>query len=150
MLHRDQDNWLPYVPPAGLEIEVSSMWALTDFTEENGATIVVPKSNHWSPEKQPGDDDKAHATMPRGSVLLYTGSVLHGAGTNTTDDWRFGLHVSFVAGWLRPEENHFLTVPTNVAANLPARARALLGYESYGDVARLGLIDFEPVTVDPS
>jgi ectoine hydroxylase-related dioxygenase (phytanoyl-CoA dioxygenase family) len=148
ILHRDQSNWLPYAPPAGLEIEVSSMWALTDFTQANGATIVVPESNHWSPEKQPDDPDQAHATMTRGSVLLYTGSVLHGAGANTTGDWRFGLHVSFVAGWLRPEENHFLTVPAGVAADLPARARALLGYESYGTFARLGLIDFEPVAVD--
>jgi ectoine hydroxylase-related dioxygenase (phytanoyl-CoA dioxygenase family) len=144
-LHRDQENWLPYRPPAGHEIVVSSMWAISDFTEHNGATRVVPGSHRWAPERQPEPAEITSAAMPKGSVLLYLGSTVHGAGSNQTEASRFGLHVSFLAGWLRPEENHFLTVNPSTAQDLPQQAKALLGYESYGEVARLGLVDFDPV-----
>lgn len=144
-LHRDQENWLPYRPPLGHEIVMSSMWALSDFTDTNGATRVVPGSHRWEPSREAGPAEVLQATMAKGSVLLYLGSLIHGAGANESPEWRFGLHVSFLAGWLRPEENHFLTVAPAEAERLPAEARALLGYESYGEVARLGLVDFDPV-----
>lgn len=144
-LHRDQENWLPYRPPAGHEIVMSSMWAISDFTEVNGATRVVPGSHTWEPSREPGPREIVPATMSKGSVLFYLGSLIHGAGANESGAWRFGLHVSFLAGWLRPEENHFLTVAPADAERLPAEAKALLGHESYGEVARLGLVDFDPV-----
>lgn len=144
-LHRDEENWLPYRPPTGHEIVLGSMWAISDFTKANGATRVVPASHTWERSREAGPTEIVQATMPKGSVLLYLGSLIHGAGANESPEWRFGLHVSFLAGWLRPEENHFLTVPPGDAEQLPAAARALLGYESYGEVARLGLVDFDPV-----
>jgi ectoine hydroxylase-related dioxygenase (phytanoyl-CoA dioxygenase family) len=144
-LHRDEENWLPYRPPTGHEIVLGSMWAISDFIEANGATRVVPVSHTWERSREAGPTEILQSTMAKGSVLLYLGSLIHGAGANDSAEWRFGLHVSFLAGWLRPEENHFLTVPPGDAARLPAAARALLGYESYGEVARLGLVDFDPV-----
>ena len=80
---------------------------------------------------------------PEQPAQYYLGGVVHGAGANDSDEWRFGLHVSVVAGWLRAEENHFLTVAPDEAAKLPAEAQALLGFESYGELARLGLVDFD-------
>jgi ectoine hydroxylase-related dioxygenase (phytanoyl-CoA dioxygenase family) len=147
LLHRDQANW-PHFPWPGFELTVSCMFALSDFHHENGATLVVPRSHHWENERrEPELGEIAVAEMPAGSALLYTGKVLHGAGNNRSrDEWRRGMHLSFVVGWLRPEENHYLAVPLEKARALPERARQLLGYASYHPSVfggRLGLVDFE-------
>ncbi len=152
MLHRDDGNW-PHFPWPRFELTVSSLFALSDFTEENGATWVVPGSNGWEDEsRRPQLDEIAKASMPAGSVLLYTGKVIHGAGENSTaTEWRRGMHVSYVLGWLRPEEHHFLQVPLELARTLPQRARQLLGYATYlpsGIGGRLGLVDFDEAVVE--
>ena len=145
MLHRDELNW-----PRAMreeEITVTAIFALTDFTEENGATIIAPGSNHWEgalPEVPPGST--CQATMPAGSALLYSGKVVHGGGANTTsDEWRVGLHAGFCCGWLRAEENYQLTVPLDVAKTLPPDVQYLLGFRSYDPAfgARLGLVDYD-------
>ncbi len=146
VLHHDEGNW-PYQPWPGPEVTVSSMWALSDFSEDVGATRVVPGSHMWPDrERAATEGEVTQAVMPAGSVLLYTGKAQHGAGANRTDDaWRWGLHVSYVAGWLRPEENHNIAVPIEIARQLPERAQSLLGYTSYvpDNGGRLGLVEFE-------
>jgi hypothetical protein len=145
MLHRDELNW-PHAVRDG-EITVTAIFALTDFTEANGATVIAPGSNHW-PGFLPDvpDDATCRATMPAGSALLYSGKVIHGGGPNSTaDEWRVGLHAGFCCGWLRAEENHQLTVPLDVARELPERAQYLLGFRSYDPEfgGRLGLVDYD-------
>ncbi len=147
MLHRDELNWPHAMRDA--EITVTAIFALTDFTEDNGATVIAPGSNHWEgafPEVP--DGSTCRAVMPAGSALLYSGKVVHGGGTNTTDDeWRIGLHAGFCCGWLRAEENHQLTVPLDVARTLPERVQYLLGFRSYDPPhnlgARLGLVHYD-------
>ncbi len=108
------------------------MWALDDFTAENGATRLVTGSHRWDRERQPGPDDRiVEATMPAGSVIFYTGSILHGGGANRTDTPRLGVILEYVAGWLRPQENHVIGVPPEVVATLPERLQELLGYNIY-------------------
>jgi ectoine hydroxylase-related dioxygenase (phytanoyl-CoA dioxygenase family) len=155
-LHRDQSNW-PFFDKFGAqgpEVTVSCIFALNDFTEEIGATRVIPGSHLW-----PGYDDynrvidpalTVPAVMKAGSAILYSGKVIHGAGANVTrDQWRRGLHVSYVLGWLTPEEASPLAVPFEVVRDLPERARRLLGYASYDPAphvgGRLWLVDFEDV-----
>ena len=147
-LHRDENNW-PEAVAANREITVSCMFALGDFTIDNGATVVVPGSQNRPPGLVRGDDPSpeqvAYATMPAGSGMVYTGKVIHGAGANTTEYWRYGMHVSFVVGWLRPEEASPLVVDRDLASLLPERARTLLGWSSYQSVGggRTWLVDFE-------
>ena len=147
-LHRDENNW-PEAVVANREITVSCMFALSDFTIDNGATVVVSGSQNRPPGLVRGDDPSpeqvAYATMPTGSGMVYTGKVVHGAGANITEDWRYGMHVSFVVGWLRPEEASPLVVDRELAASLPERARTLLGWSSYQSVGggRTWLVDFE-------
>ena len=145
MLHRDELNW-PRAAGDG-EITVTAIFALTDFTEENGATVIAPGSNHWEGVLPAVPEDaRCRATMPAGSALLYSGKVIHGGGANvTTDQWRVGIHAGFCCGWLRSEENYQLTVPLEVARTLPDRARYLLGYRSYSPEfgGRLGLVDYD-------
>lgn len=138
-LHRDQwcFDFFPF--PDDVEVELSTIWALTDFTEANGATRVVPGSHrdhdvsHYRPEHT------VPAEMPRGSVVVYSGRTVHGGGHNTTDSTRIGINVDYVLGWLRQEENQYLSVPIERVKELPERVQRLLGYEM-GAYA-LGYID---------
>lgn len=137
-LHRDHwcFNFFPF--PVGLDVEVSSIWALCDFTEANGATRVVPDS-HRSEGMPYTDADTVPAEMPRGSIVLYTGSTVHGGGANRSAADRLGVNVDYVRGWLRQEENQYLSVPKEAAAMLPERVQRLMGYEKGGYA--LGYID---------
>ena len=128
MLHRDEDVWV-HVPRPAPMFQVSSMTALVDFTEEIGATRMVPGSHAWERDRQPEDHEVAVAAMPAGSIAIYLGPTFHGAGANTTaEKWRRGIHLSYVVGWLRTEENNTLCVPPEVAHELPERVQELLGY----------------------
>jgi ectoine hydroxylase-related dioxygenase (phytanoyl-CoA dioxygenase family) len=150
-LHRDQGNWPFFGATFGSnapEVTVSTMIALTDFTEEAGATRVVPGSHRWDDyARQPIPEENIPAEMPAGSALFYTGRVIHGGGANQTADvWRRGLHVSFVLGWLTPEDANPLSVPWEVARDLPEDIQRLIGWGSYhpADVGgRLWTVDFE-------
>jgi len=151
-LHRDENNW-PEAVADGREITLSCMFALSDFTVGNGATVVVPGSQHRPSGLVRGietsPDEITYAVMPAGSGMIYSGKVIHGAGENTTDDWRYGMHVSFVTGWLRPEEASPLVVDRAMAASLPERARQLLGWGSYHSEGggRTWLVDFEDASL---
>ena len=99
MIHRDQWSFDRYQFPRGFEAEVATMWAVTDFTEEMGATRMVVGSHRW--EDNPDEVDLAlssPAVMTKGSVLLYTGSVFHGGGANTTKTSRIGMNMGYSLG----------------------------------------------------
>jgi hypothetical protein len=138
-LHRDDT---PYpIDIAGMELQIGVMWALNDFTKENGGTRVVPGSHRllrsWH---LPDLRNWEAAVMPKGSALLYLGSTWHGAGANETNGRRMGLINVYSLGWLRQEVNQYLTHPPEVAAGFGPRLRALLGYTTHsaGD-DRLGV-----------
>lgn len=129
-LHRDRWIWgnqnllLPQVEP-----QLGAMWALSDFTQENGATRIVPGSSLWPDTRQPDQHEITKAVMRRGSVLLYTGTVLHGGSANTSDNLdRWGMLLNFCLGWLRQEENQYLSCPPDVARTLEPELQALIGY----------------------
>ena len=131
-LHRDQWAWDFFPFPAGHDVEVSSIWALDDFTEENGATHLVPGSHRW-PDKVAIDPSwTVRATMPRGSVVVYLGSLFHGAGENRSAAVRRGINLDWCAGWLRQEENQYLACPPDVARTLPEGLAKLVGYQRGG------------------
>ena len=130
-LHRD-DSLYP-IEISGLELQIGVMWALDDFTEENGATRVVPRSHRFLRSWHlPGLDDWEAAVMPKGSALFYLGSTWHGGGANRSDAARMGLINTYSLGWLRQEANQYLAAPPEVAAGFSPRLRALLGYTAHG------------------
>ena len=138
-VHRDQWAFDFFPFPAGYEVQCNSIWALTDFTEANGATRVVIGSHRRPDGLSFTNDDTEPAEMRRGSVLLYSGSVYHGGGANTTDETRIGLNITYNLAWLRQEENQYLAVPQDLAATLPIDLLRLMGYDR-GAYA-LGYID---------
>jgi ectoine hydroxylase-related dioxygenase (phytanoyl-CoA dioxygenase family) len=133
--HRDEDVW-PHFPRPHDELQVASLVALSNFRVDTGATRVVPGSNHWERGRHPQPDEIADAVVPPGGAVIYLGSTIHFAGTNSTaEEWRLGAHVSFTLGWLRTEENNSLAVPPDVARSLSPRAQELLGYAVHDAIA---------------
>ena len=128
VIHRD-DSIYP-LPSPHREVVLNTMWALDDFTEDNGATRIIPGSHRSTQRPDPSTPTVA-AEMGAGSVMFYLGSIWHGGGANQTDRPRLGTILEYVAGWLRPQENHLLAVPREVAATLPERLQELLGYNIY-------------------
>jgi ectoine hydroxylase-related dioxygenase (phytanoyl-CoA dioxygenase family) len=138
LLHRDELVWV-HLPRPHPEVQVATMTALSEFTVELGATRVVPGSHRWPIERQPEPHEVADAEMSPGSTVLYLGSTIHGAGGNTTADrWRRGLHVSYVVGWLRTEENNYLATPPEVVRELPRASQEMIGYAVHDAIADLG------------
>jgi ectoine hydroxylase-related dioxygenase (phytanoyl-CoA dioxygenase family) len=132
-LHRD-DSIYPIRLP-GLELQASVIWALDDFTVENGATRVVPGSHRWVSPRQPKEGDTVlQAPMPKGSALFYLGSVWHGGGANKSNRARAGLISTYSLGWLRQEVNQYLTIPRHIAASYPERIQKLIGYTGHGEM----------------
>lgn len=129
MPHRDQDMWRG--PVGEIEYLVNVMWPLTPFTHDNGATLVWPHSHgRRALDADPGGAPVA-AEMAPGAALLFLGSTLHGAGTNSTDTIRRGLVVGYSLGWLKPYENQWLAYPPVIARTFPAELAALVGYRQH-------------------
>lgn len=125
----------PHVPTV-----CNTMWALTDFTEANGATRLVPGSHllDHNPDYF-GTYDTIAAEMPKGSVLVWHGSLWHGGGANATAERRVGIAMNYCAGFIRQQENQQLGIPRDIAREFSPRLRELVGYGVYN--ALIGHID---------
>jgi ectoine hydroxylase-related dioxygenase (phytanoyl-CoA dioxygenase family) len=129
-IHAD-DQLIPLPKPHPPTV-CNSMWALTDFTEANGATRIVPESHLWDHSPDYGAPyDSIAAEMPKGSVLIWHGSLWHGGGANTTGDRRVGIAMNYCAGYVRQQENQQLGIPLEVARGFSPRLRELVGYSVY-------------------
>ncbi len=133
MLHRDRGVWGGYISRK-IETQLSTIWAANDFTHANGATRVVPGSHKWAADRQAQPHEVASAQMKAGSVLVYTGSVIHGGGANETAANRIGILLHYAPNWLRQEENQYLSCPPDIARTLSPELRALIGYTKGGYV----------------
>jgi len=155
-LHRDEAVWSD-VPKPAPELQLASVIAFVDFTRENGATRIVPGSHRWpdrqlSPADQtrqpaPNPEQIAYAEMAAGSAVVYLGGTIHAGGANTTATPRRGAHLSYCLGWLRTEENNYLSTPPALAATLPRRAQEILGYALHDSMSRgggyLGMVNMQ-------
>ena len=131
VLHREDNIYQPFVGylPDMREFLVSVMWAGTDFTLDNGATRVVPGSHRWPEHRIATESEICQAVMPKGSAVVWLSRTLHGAGRSTSNEGRTAFFASYVADWVRQEENQYLTVPPEIAAKLSERAQQMIGYQ---------------------
>ena len=129
-LHRDDDFYPIRIPD--VEFQISAMVAMTNFTAENGATRVVPGSQDMRRIDSICENEIHSAVMRKGSILFYLGTAVHAGGKNNTKKPRTGLITTYSLGWLRQEENQYLTVPVNIAEAYPENVRRLMGYQAHG------------------
>ena len=125
-IHRDRWAWGKHL--SHLEPQFNTIWAITDFTSENGATQVVSGSTQWPDDQEIPPEQITQAEMKAGSVLVYSGSVFHGGGANTGDQDRIGINITYALGWLRQEENQYLSCPPELAKDLSPTLQGLAGY----------------------
>jgi ectoine hydroxylase-related dioxygenase (phytanoyl-CoA dioxygenase family) len=137
VLHRDIGLY-PIASPCP-PLTVATMWALTDFTRENGGTRLIPGSHLWSSSRVPKPEEVVATEMPAGSVLIYTGNTIHGGGANRAGGSRSGVALHYNLGWLRQEENQYMAVPPELARQLSDQIQELIGY-SLGS-SSLGVVD---------
>jgi ectoine hydroxylase-related dioxygenase (phytanoyl-CoA dioxygenase family) len=127
-VHRDQWAFDFFSFPAGYEVTCNTIWAMTDFTDENGGTRLIPGSHRYDDKLRFTEADTEAAEMRKGSVLLYTGALYHGGGPNRSDAPRHGVNITYCVGWLRQEENQYLSVPAETARELPDDLLRMIGY----------------------
>jgi ectoine hydroxylase-related dioxygenase (phytanoyl-CoA dioxygenase family) len=133
-IHAD-DQLIPLPKPHPPTV-CNTMWALTDFTEENGATRLVPGSHLADSSPVYGQHyDSVAAEMAKGSVLVWHGSLWHGGGANHTDRRRVGIAMNYCAGFIRQQENQQLGLSPETVRRFSPRLQELVGYGVY-----LGLI----------
>lgn len=133
IMHQD-DPMFPFMHP-GAEVMVNCMWAIDDFTETNGSTVLVPGSHTWPRQESLNlalndlpPDQIALGTMKAGSVLIYLGSLFHCGGRNETQERRCGAVISYSLGWLRQAENAYLGYSLEDLQVMPAKLQELIGY----------------------
>ena len=137
-LHEDTQQ-IP-LPRPRQALALNAMWALSDFTEANGATRIIPGSHRYDgPPPFGADLPTVPAEMPAGSVMLFDSQLWHAGGANTTNERRYAMACYYCVGWMRQQENQLLGIPTELAARMPRRLQELLGYSvwrgKYGHIA---------------
>ncbi len=143
-LHGDDGVMSRHLRRPHAPMMITTMWALTDFTGENGGTLHVPGSHRWpqtpfDPDA-PTDLDLRSCEMPAGSVMVLHGSLWHAGGANrTTDQWRLGVNVQYCPGFVRQQQNPYLGIPLEVARTFDDRLLELLGYSLY--LGTMGHVD---------
>ena len=137
-IHAD-DQLIPLTRPH-VPIICNTMWAITDFTEDNGATRLVPGSHLRDEPPNPLEHyETIAAEMPKGSVLVWVGSLWHGGGANRTATRRVGIAMNYCAGYIRQQENQQLGIPQETVKKFPRRLQELIGYSVYNGL--IGHID---------
>ena len=134
IVHRDDGIYPEVFHRALPELNclVHGMWAVTDFTKDNGATTLVPGSHRWADrERAPQEHELTQAIMPKGSVALYLGATYHGGGENRSNTHRVGALFGYALGWLRQEENMYLACPPKIARSFPEKLQRLVGYDQF-------------------
>ncbi len=140
-IHAD-DQVIPIAKPHAA-CPANSMWALTDFTEANGATRVIPGSHLADHSPAYGQSfESIPAEMPMGSILVWHGSLWHGGGANGTDQDRIGIAANYCAGFIRQQENQQLGLDPDLVRTFPPRLQDLVGYGIYRGL--IGHIDRKP------
>jgi len=129
LLHFD-DGFYP-LPRPRAPLGASTIWAVDAFTDDNGATVVIPGSHRWGPRKPTPEDQELPITMPAGSCVFFLGTMWHGGGTNRSERSRLAVTAQYCEPWLRPQEAYSLSVPHDIARAVSPDIQRMLGYSVF-------------------
>ncbi len=136
-LHFDDGFYkIPRPRPA---LGAAAIWAIDDFTAENGATEIIPRSHLWGSDRSPTREQTISCLMPAGSVVFFLGTLWHGGGANRSSRDRLAFTNQYCAPWLRQQENFFLEVPREMTRSLRPTIQSLMGYSIYPPF--MGMVD---------
>lgn len=127
LLHHD-DGMYPIARPRP-PLSAATIWAIDAFTDDNGATVVIPGSHLWGAGRRPTEQDRqVSVVMPAGSCVFFVGTLWHGGGANRSDQSRLAVTAQYCEAWLRPQENFTLSTPREIARLVSEDLRRMLGY----------------------
>lgn len=138
--HLHPDDGFYRTPRPRPALGAATVWAIDEFTEDNGATVLVPGSHEWADGRMPTSDDATvQAVMRPGSVAFYPGTLWHGGGANKSDSARFAITCQYCEPYLRTQENFFLSISKETVRGLSENIRRMLGYSVYPPF--IGMVD---------
>lgn len=147
-LHRDDAAFLWKHPTGGREGRLQVLCAVSDFTAENGGTLVIPGSHQWDDERKPELGEAVPTVMPAGSALIFLGSTFHAGGANrTADEFRTAVGLALDASNMRQEENMYLALTPEVVMSYPETIQRLLGWSAGAN--HMGWVEVDGQMVDP-
>lgn len=114
-------------PPLG----AATVWAIDEFTEENGATVVIPQSHEWGEDRQGEPAEAIPAIVRAGSVIFFLGTTWHGGGENRSNAARFAVTHQYCEAHMRQQENYLLELSKDAVRDLSPELQALVGYSIY-------------------
>ncbi len=119
------------IPRPRQPLGAATIWAIDEFTEENGATVIVPKSQHWDDQRIATHSETLPAVMPAGSVVFFLGTTWHGGGKNTTSNPRFAVTQQYCEAYMRQQENYLLELSKETVRSMSPTMQALVGYSIF-------------------
>lgn len=125
MLHTD-DAFYP-LPRPRKALGAATIWAIDDFTADNGATDIIPGSHLWGDEA-PDPADRRPVVMPAGSCVFFVGTLWHGGGANRSDRARLAVTAQYCEPWVRPQEAFTLSMTRDTVRAVSEDIRRMLGY----------------------
>jgi ectoine hydroxylase-related dioxygenase (phytanoyl-CoA dioxygenase family) len=135
------DDLFYRVPRPRRALGAATIWAVDEFTEENGATVVIPKSHLWD-DRQPTEDDiqnLSRVVMPAGSVVFFLGTLWHAGGANQSDAARLCVSAQYCAPWCRTQENYSLSLSRQTVKQCSVHIQRMLGYSIHAPF--MGFVD---------
>jgi len=145
------DNWWLDGRRFDFPFMLGTIFCLTDFTEANGATNLVPGTHKWTAaeisyesddpdyKQVPGGHPAGYGTRwtpiiaeaPKGSVIVYDVRLLHGAGANRTNERRPSIIMNYIQGWMRQCDNFIAGTEMEKLRSFPPRLQQLCGLGRY-------------------
>ena len=128
-LHTDDSFYR--IPRPRQPLGAATVWAIDPFTEENGATVIVPGSHGWGDDRVAERAEVIPAVMPAGSVIFFLGTTWHGGGENRSAEARFAITHQYCEAYMRQQENYLLELSRDTVRSLSPELQALVGYSIY-------------------
>ncbi len=135
------DDLFYRVPRPRPALGAATIWAIDEFTQQNGATVVIPGSHLWD-DRQPTEDDLKNlepVVMPAGSVVLFLGTLWHAGGANRSDAARLCVSAQYCAPWCRTQENYSLSLSRETVKKCSEHIQRMLGYSIHAPF--MGFVD---------